>query len=107
MGKTPVWNSCNANLLYFCCKDKFITKLIMERHSSLLILLFLLLFTTSGTAQPYILQHLSIEDGLSNNYVQDIAQDKRGCIWIATVLGLNRLTDLSSPLTKVLIPNWE
>ena len=54
----------------------------MQRHSSLLILLFLLLFTTSGTAQPYILQHLSIEDGLSNNYVQDIAQDKRGCIWI-------------------------
>ena len=20
MGKTPVWDSCNANLLYFCCK---------------------------------------------------------------------------------------
>ncbi len=66
----------------------------MQRHSSLLILLFLLLFTTSGTAQPYILQHLSIEDGLSNNYVQDIAQDKRGCIWIATVLGLNRFDGL-------------
>ena len=66
----------------------------MQRHSSLLILLVLLLFTTSSTAQPYILQHLSIEDGLSNNYVQDIAQDKRGCIWIATVLGLNRFDGL-------------
>ena len=68
--------------------------MIMQRHSSLLILLVLLLFTTSSTAQPYILQHLSIEDGLSNNYVQDIAQDKRGCIWIATVLGLNRFDGL-------------
>lgn len=66
----------------------------MQRHSSLLILLVLLLFTTSSTAQPYILQHLSIGDGLSNNYVQDIAQDKRGCIWIATVLGLNRFDGL-------------
>ena len=41
-------------------------------------------------AQPYALNHLGIENGLSNNYVVDIAQDGLGCIWIATESGLSR-----------------
>lgn len=35
-------------------------------------------------------QHLSSEDGLSNNIVYDIYQDHEGFIWIATENGLNR-----------------
>lgn len=34
--------------------------------------------------------HLTMEDGLSNNIVIDIAQDKKGFIWIGTQDGLNR-----------------
>lgn len=33
--------------------------------------------------------HLGIENGLSNNYVTDIAQDGQGRIWVATERGLN------------------
>jgi len=62
----------------------------MLRHIHFLPLLCLLLFSINSAAQPYILRHLGVEDGLSNNYVRDIAQDKQGCIWIATELGLNR-----------------
>lgn len=66
----------------------------MQKHRFLLSLLCLVL-TITGTAQPYILRHLGIENGLSNNYVQDIVQDKRGCIWIATESGLNRFDGCS------------
>lgn len=34
--------------------------------------------------------HLGIENGLSNNYVTALTQDKRGCIWMATESGLNQ-----------------
>ncbi len=30
------------------------------------------------SAQPYTIKHLSIREGLSNNHVVSIAQDKRG-----------------------------
>jgi len=35
-------------------------------------------------------QNLTTRDGLSNNHVLDICQDKHGFIWIATTDGLNR-----------------
>lgn len=41
-------------------------------------------------AQPFTFKHLSVEDGLPNNYVCDIVQDKQGFIWIATESGLAR-----------------
>lgn len=41
-------------------------------------------------AQPYNMLHLGVEDGLSNNFVLSMAQDRRGCIWVATEAGLNR-----------------
>ncbi len=40
------------------------------------------------------MQHLSVDEGLSNNYVKSITQDKYGYIWIATVFGLNRFDGL-------------
>lgn len=41
-------------------------------------------------AQPYIVKRLGIEQGLSNNYVVSIAQDKQGFLWFATEEGLNK-----------------
>lgn len=41
-------------------------------------------------AQPYTINHLGIREGLSNNHVVSIAQDKRGFLWFATEEGLNK-----------------
>jgi signal transduction histidine kinase/ligand-binding sensor domain-containing protein/DNA-binding response OmpR family regulator len=41
-------------------------------------------------AQPLAIKHLEVKNGLSNNYIVDIAQDQPGCIWIATESGLNK-----------------
>jgi signal transduction histidine kinase/ligand-binding sensor domain-containing protein/DNA-binding response OmpR family regulator len=53
------------------------------------ILLYCLSLATGGFALPSTLKHLGVEDGLSNNYVKDIVQDRQGCVWVATVSGLN------------------
>ena len=42
----------------------------------------------SGTS--YMIRHLGMRQGLSNNDVVDITQDKRGFLWFATEEGLNR-----------------
>lgn len=39
---------------------------------------------------PVVSEHLTIKEGLSNNFVTDIVQDKQGFLWIGTDEGLNR-----------------
>ncbi|GHT58761.1 hybrid sensor histidine kinase/response regulator [Bacteroidia bacterium] len=51
-------------------------------------------------AQSYVLKYLGLENGLSNNYVKDIAQDGQGCIWIATESGLNKFDGQSFTIYK-------
>lgn len=41
--------------------------------------------------QTYTVKRLDIGNGLSNNYVIDIAEDKNGYLWFATEEGLNKL----------------
>lgn len=53
------------------------------------ILLFLLL-SLKLNAQDYTIKRLGVENGLSNNYVMNIAQDKKGFMWFATESGLSR-----------------
>lgn len=64
----------------------------MQRLAPLLIVL--LWFCLAGYGEPLerplISEHLTIKDGLSNNFVTDIVQDRRGFIWVATESGLNR-----------------
>lgn len=55
---------------------------------SYLVLFLLMIFVVPVNA--YQFEHLGMEDGLSNGYVTSIAQDDRGQIWVATVMGLNR-----------------
>lgn len=38
----------------------------------------------------FSLKRMGVEQGLSNNYVVDITQDRQGCVWIATESGLNK-----------------
>lgn len=52
---------------------------------------FFLLVAICATAQsPYLIKRLGIEQGLSNNYVLSITQDKHGFLWFATEEGLNK-----------------
>lgn len=59
----------------------------MKKHIAFLLLLFPALLLQ---AQPYLVKQLGIEQGLSNNYVVSIAQDKQGFLWFATEEGLNK-----------------
>lgn len=43
-----------------------------------------------GHGQDYQFEKLSIEDGLSQNFIHDLTQDYRGFLWFATRDGLNR-----------------
>ena len=54
------------------------------------ILLFLLLSGLGNGLYASTIQRLGLEQGLSNNYVLGITQDKQGIMWIATNSGLNR-----------------
>ena len=62
-------------------------------HRTYLTLLFLATAISLIYAQgksPYFVRHYNTEDGLSNNWVSDIAQDADGFIWCASQYGLNR-----------------
>lgn len=53
------------------------------------IALLLLLSVKVAAQQPYDISSLGLKEGLSNNHVVSIAQDKRGFLWFATEDGLN------------------
>ncbi len=46
--------------------------------------------TPGNPKQRFKFEHLSMEDGLSHNWVQEIIQDSQGFMWFATGDGLNR-----------------
>lgn len=56
------------------------------------VFLLILLFSVAvcGMAESRVTDRVGIRDGLSNNFVTDIAQDGYGFLWIATDNGLNR-----------------
>jgi ligand-binding sensor domain-containing protein/two-component sensor histidine kinase len=56
----------------------------------LLILLVIVGFTELLEAQRYPFRTFSIEEGLSESVVYDLAQDDEGYVWLATGYGLNR-----------------
>ena len=49
-----------------------------------------LIFSSFLYSQNYYVKQLGIEQGLSNNYVLSITQDKQGFLWFATEEGLNK-----------------
>ena len=53
---------------------------------------FALGMTVFIQAQSYIVsKHIGTENGLSNNFIQDMVIDKRGFVWVATESGVNRV----------------
>ena len=61
----------------------------MKKHIASILFLFLL-STFQLIAQSHSVKRLGIEQGLSNNYVISITQDKQGFLWFATEEGLNK-----------------
>lgn len=57
----------------------------------ILILAIFLLTAITVHTQTYTIKHLGLGEGLSNNYVIDIAEGKDGYLWFATEEGLNKL----------------
>lgn len=62
-----------------------------------------LLFTELIFAQEYVFEHISSNEGLSNNLVRDIAQDDQGYLWFATFGGLNRYDGYSFEVYKTVM----
>lgn len=68
-------------ILYYCTMIKFSSK------RWLLSLLFILSFV-SAHARSYYFEKFSMVDGLPNNTINDIYEDSRGIVWLATNAGL-------------------
>ncbi|WP_430810004.1 MULTISPECIES: hybrid sensor histidine kinase/response regulator transcription factor [unclassified Carboxylicivirga] len=61
------------------------------RYTILILLVYFLYAPTlSAQTQPYYFSGLDTENGLSNNSVNEIMQDRHGYMWISTYYGLNR-----------------
>lgn len=56
----------------------------------ILAILTILVIAEYSQGQPYDVKRIGNIQGLSNNYVNSIAEDKNGYIWISTEEGLNR-----------------
>ena len=69
-------------------QNSFILRLLKRITITYCLLLILPLFTWAQ--RPVSYTRLTVEDGLSNNSVQCILQDRSGVVWIGTNGGLNR-----------------
>ena len=65
----------------------------MNKKLSIFLLFWCGLFNLS--AQDVFFRTVSVEDGLSNNYIRKIYRDSRGFIWLGTLNGLDRYDGLS------------
>lgn len=55
----------------------------------------------------YNFKHISSQNGLSNDFVLDMAIDQQGCVWVATEAGLNKWVGNGSNIVyKEVIPDW-
>ena len=71
-----------------CGKTKLIVDLL--RKISLVLLITLSTSITYSQSERIHFSHISIHDGLSNNYVNCIFQDNQGYMWFGTRSGFNR-----------------
>jgi diguanylate cyclase (GGDEF)-like protein/PAS domain S-box-containing protein len=71
-------------------KNPFNTLLSIKLMMILLLLVFSFESNAYNFAKPITFKHITVNEGLSQNYVYSVAQDQQGFIWIATQDGLNR-----------------
>ncbi|MDP2362903.1 MAG: two-component regulator propeller domain-containing protein, partial [Ignavibacteria bacterium] len=70
--------------------SKFIKMLGGINFTLLFLLSFVYLFSAKLFSQSILFNHLTTNNGLSNNYVSSLIQDRLGFLWFATDDGLNR-----------------
>ncbi|VAX27251.1 DNA-binding response regulator, AraC family, partial [hydrothermal vent metagenome] len=61
-----------------------------KENYNIIILVLLLSYSLSAQNSSYKFNHLTVENGLSNNVVNAVIQDSTGFIWFGTEDGLNR-----------------
>lgn len=54
------------------------------RDKGVLLAIYFLIFTNPLVAQVYLFEQIGLEDGLPNNRINDMLEDSRGFIWLAT-----------------------
>lgn len=57
---------------------------------TIILVIFCLLGMRLFSAEIYDVKYMGMKEGMTSNYVHDIAQDKTGLMWFATEEGLNR-----------------
>ena len=80
-----MWQTERLNFI----EDKHLILSGLNFRSSLTIVAFLFFSTLKTQAQSPAFFHLSMSDGLSDNYVSSLVIDKKGFLWIGTLEGLN------------------
>ncbi|MGK2858425.1 MAG: two-component regulator propeller domain-containing protein [Thermoanaerobaculia bacterium] len=60
------------------------------KRTTLLVALLLAVATAAVAAPALRFRHYGVDDGLSSGYVNAIARDRAGFIWLGTAFGLNR-----------------
>ena len=72
----------------------------MKRFFLSIMLPFLVL--SAWGKEHYVIQHYSIKDGMSQNTVMTIMQDKQGFMWFGTWDGLNRFDGYTFEVYKAM-----
>ncbi|MBN2280712.1 MAG: response regulator [Candidatus Marinimicrobia bacterium] len=73
---------------------------MVQKNLKILITLLIFQVWAFSSISNLKFNHLTLNDGLSNNHVNDILQDSTGFIWIATEDGLNRFDGHGSTVFK-------
>ena len=77
-------------------------KILNSSFKSILLVYILLLKLTLGLSTPsYQFKHFNINNGLSQNTVSSIFQDKEGYMWFGTKDGLNRFDGVSFKIFRL------
>lgn len=63
---------------------------MIQKWKNLLVMLLLLMLPQIVFSQDLMFRNISVEDGLSNNFVTAIHQDSSGYMWFGTLGGLDR-----------------
>lgn len=76
--------------------------------SRLYLLVFFIVYSISVIGQKMFFNTISVEEGLSNNFVKTIYKDSDGFIWLGTLEGLDRLdgSEIERYSSKILV-NFE
>ena len=99
---------CISDILYYICDQNL--HLYVRMKARYLFIFCCLLACLMQAQTHYLFQRFNVSHGLSSNYVNDLTQDRMGCIWIASEGGVTRFDGSrmkSFTSSNSLLPNNE